>query len=93
MYNKKDLIARIAEKTGTPKTKAEETFNLVFDTMKELILDTNENGLDIYGIFKAEVVTQESRQVRNPKTGETFMSESKDVLKVKLSPKVKNLTF
>lgn len=93
MFTKKDLIAKIAEKQGTPKTEAEETYNIVLESIKDLIKDTSQNGLDIYGVAKFEVVHQEAKERRNPSTGETFMADEKDVLKVKLSKKVKNIEF
>ncbi len=91
LYKKEDLVARVAEKMGTPKTKAKETVETVIDAVKELIVDETHDGVDVFGFAKFEVRQVPERIGRNPKTSETITIPAHDQLKCKLSSAMKNL--
>lgn len=86
--NKKELIKAIAEEKGmTQKTVAE-----MVDTVVEAIMSgmKTDKVVDIYGFAKFEAVYKESRECRNPQTGETMMTTAAYSPKVKFSSKVKS---
>lgn len=64
---KQDLIQRIVERTGLPRTKAEAAVNAVLDAMKQALAKDDRIELRGFGVF-----TVKSRKTgigRNPRTG------------------------
>lgn len=72
--NKVELINAVAAKTGLKKKEAEAAVNAVFETITE----TLENGdkVQIVGFGTFKVKAKETREGRNPKTGEKIMIEA-----------------
>ncbi len=72
--NKVELINAVASKTGLKKKEAETAVNAVFETITE----TLENGdkVQIVGFGTFKVKAKETREGRNPKTGEKIMIEA-----------------
>ena len=74
---KSELINAIATKTDTPKTKATDIVNAVFDVIEETVAGGDKVAIPGFGTFERKY--KEARTVRNPQTGENMMSEAKNV--------------
>ena len=74
---KSELINAIATKTDTPKTKATDIVNAVFDVIEETVAGGDKVAIPSFGTFERKY--KEARTVRNPQTGENMMSEAKNV--------------
>ena len=72
MLNRKELIASIADKTGSTKRDAEAFVAAFVETVKE-----NDVQLIGFGTFKQ--VDKPARTARNPRTGETVEVPGKRV--------------
>ncbi|MEO1517284.1 MAG: HU family DNA-binding protein [Bacteroidota bacterium] len=79
--NKGDLINRMAEEANLSKTQASEALNAVINCIGESLKDGNKVSLVGFGTFT--VTTRNARPGRNPKTGESIMIPSKNVVKFK----------
>lgn len=68
--NKKELVAKVAEKTNLPKSHV----LAVADGLLEVITEALGQGesVSFTGFGKFEVRTRSSRKGRNPQTGETI---------------------
>lgn len=69
--NKKALIGLLAEKTGVQKQNVALIINTFIDTVKEEMASNRKVSMRGFGIFFP--VFQDTRPVRNPKTGEELM--------------------
>ena len=85
--NKKDLIKVMAEKMDTTQKVATEWTEKFFEAMLEGMKE--DTIVDIYGFAKFESVFKESRECRNPQTGETMMTKAAYAPKVKFYKKAK----
>ena len=79
--NKKELIKVMAEKMDTTQKVATEWTEKFFEAMLEGMKE--DKIVDIFGFAKFEVVFKESRECRNPQTGE------KMTIKASVAPKFK----
>lgn len=68
--NKTELIAAVAEKTGTTKKGAEAAVAAVFEAITASLEKGDKVQVSGFGIF--EVKTREARTGRNPRTKETI---------------------
>ena len=68
--NKKDLIQRLAAKTGYDAKVAGEALTTTLDAIQEALVKGDRVNLIGFGAF--EVTKREARQGRNPQTGETM---------------------
>lgn len=66
--NKTELIASVAEKSGTTKKDAERVVNATLDTIAAELAKGNRVQLSGFGIF--EVKSRQARVGRNPRTKE-----------------------
>lgn len=66
--NKTELIAALAEKTGSNKKDAEKSLNAFVDVVTEAL--TRGEKIQIVGFGSFEVKTRNARTARNPRTGE-----------------------
>ncbi len=65
---KLDIVNRVADKTGVPKTKAEIAVDALLDAMKRAMKEGERIELRGFGVF---VVKPRKRGIgRNPRTGE-----------------------
>ena len=64
---KQDLIQRIVDRTGLPKTKAEAAVDTIFDTMKQSLIAGDRIELRGFGVFT--VKPRKTGVGRNPRTG------------------------
>jgi nucleoid DNA-binding protein len=64
---KQDLIQRIAERTGLPRTKAESAVDAIFEAMKNALGKGDRIELRGFGVFT--VKPRKTGVGRNPRTG------------------------
>ncbi len=64
---KQDLIQRIVERTGLPRTKAEDAVDAIFDSMKKSLIAGDRIELRGFGVFT--VKPRKTGIGRNPRTG------------------------
>jgi len=64
---KQDLIQRIVERTGLPRTKAEDAVDAIFDSMKKTLIAGDRIELRGFGVFT--VKPRKTGIGRNPRTG------------------------
>lgn len=87
--NKSELIAKIADETNLSKADVGRVLDSVGEIAKaEMLLEEGE--LTLPGIGKLKATVKPSRQVRNPKTGETFMSDQKNGVKLVVAKEMKD---
>ena len=66
--NRSDLIAMLAERSNLPMTQAEAVVNLIFEKMRDTMVEGGR--IEIRGFGSFVVKEYEGYQGRNPKTGE-----------------------
>ena len=66
--NKSELVIALSEKTGASKKSAEETLNVLIDTIKEEL--SNGGKVQLVGFGTFETRKRAARKGRNPQTGE-----------------------
>jgi len=64
---KQDLIQRVVERTGLPRTKAESAVDAIFEAMKKALSDSDRIELRGFGVFT--VKPRKTGVGRNPRTG------------------------
>ncbi len=64
---KQDLIQRIVERTGLPRTRAESAIDAVFNAMKKTLAEGERIELRGFGVFT--VKPRKTGVGRNPRTG------------------------
>jgi DNA-binding protein HU-beta len=64
---KQDLIQRVVERTGLPRTKAEAAVDTIFDSMKKALAGGERIELRGFGVFN--VRPRKTGIGRNPRTG------------------------
>ena len=79
--NKKQLVKKLMCKTGQKKTDIQKTVDFLIDTILEELDENNEVRIRGLGIFYP--VFQDSRLVRNPKTGEEMMFTPRNNIRFK----------
>ena len=64
---KQDLIQRVVDRTGLPRTKAEQAVEVVFRTMKRALVAGDRIELRGFGVFT--IKPRKTGIGRNPRTG------------------------
>ncbi len=64
---KQDLIHRVVDRTGLPRTKAESAVDAIFDAMKKALAASDRIELRGFGVFT--VKPRKTGVGRNPRTG------------------------
>ena len=64
---KKEIVKKIAEQSGISRQVAREAVQLVFDGIRETLLEEGRIELRNFGVF--EVKRRRARKARNPRTG------------------------
>ncbi len=78
MAGKADLVDKIAERTGIPKTRIAMVYEYLFEFMGEALAQGDKISVPNFGTF--QVTERPARQGRNPATGEAItISASKSV--------------
>jgi DNA-binding protein HU-beta len=68
--NKNDLVAAVAQATGTSKADAAKAVDGVFDAIAGAL--KSGDGVQLVGFGSFSVANRAARQGRNPRTGETI---------------------
>ena len=85
---KADLIARMADDSGTTKAVAEKALNSFIDAVTEALSKGDKITLVGFGTFSVSERAQ--REGRNPRTGEKLIIEASKVVKFKPGSKLKD---
>ena len=87
MAGKADLVDRIAELTGIPKTRVAMTFDSIFDLVGEELANGEKVAVPNFGTF--QVSERPARKGRNPATGETIQIRASKSVRFKPSKSLK----
>ena len=78
MAGKAELVERVAELTGYPKTQVAMTYDLLFELVSEALAESDKVTVPNFGTF--QISERPARVGRNPATGEAItISASKSV--------------
>ena len=86
--NKKELIAKIAEKMETTKKTAGECLDTITEVIMEVLAEGEEVKISGFGTFS--VTERAPREGRNPATGETIQISAKKSPKFKAAKALKD---
>ena len=89
--NKKELVAAIAESCGTTQAQAGEFVKIFCDTVTAELKQGDGHSVTIPGFGSIVAKHRPSREVRNPSTGKTMMSQAKTVAQFKAASALKDL--
>ena len=78
---KKEIAKKISEQSGITHLLALEAVQMVFDGIRETLLDEGRIELRNFGVF--EVKRRRARKARNPRTGETISVPERSVVTFK----------
>src|SRR5262245_43546297 len=78
---KKEIVKKIAEQSGISQQVALEAVQLVFDGIRESLVDEGRIELRNFGVF--EVKKRRVRKARNPRTGESVSVPERRVVTFK----------
>jgi DNA-binding protein HU-beta len=87
MAGKADLVDKIAERTGIPKTRVALCYDLLFELMTESLASGDKVAVPSFGTF--QVAERPERQGRNPATGEPITIKASKSVKFKVSKSLK----
>lgn len=87
--NTAEFVEYWADRNKVSKAEAERQIKLFENTFKSA---TVENGkLDIRGFLTAEIATREARECLNPRNQKKIKTPAKRVVKLRISPKFRNI--
>jgi DNA-binding protein HU-beta len=86
--NKAELVNEIARRTKLSKTKAQETLNACFESIKSTLKKGQNVQLVGFGTFR--VKQRKARMGRNPKTGEQIQIKARRVPAFSAGSELKN---
>lgn len=84
---KSEFIEIVAERIDIPKSQAYEIVNAVFDAMKGALIE--EDRIELRGFGSFSIREYDSRQGRNPKTGEKVKVASKKSVHFKVGKELR----
>lgn len=87
--NKSGLTARVSEKLGITKKRAEDVVNLIFDSMVKAMVEGER--IEIRGLGSFVVKSYGAYTGRNPRTGESIQVRPKKLPFFKVGKELKNL--
>ncbi len=87
MAGKGDMVDRIVELTGFPKTQVALCYDTLFDLIGEALADGDKVSVPGFGAF--QVSERAARQGRNPATGETITIAASKTVRFKPSKNLK----
>lgn len=88
MAGKAELVERVAELTGYPKTQVAMTFDLVFELVSESLASGDKVTVPNFGTFM--VSERPARTGRNPATGEAISIAASRSVRFKVSKNLKD---
>ncbi len=87
MAGKAELVERVAELTGYPKTQVAMTYDLLFELMSEALAEDDKVTVPNFGTF--QVSRRPARAGRNPATGEAITIAASKSVRFKVSKNLK----
>ena len=87
MAGKAELVERVAELTGYPKTQVAMTYDLLFDLMSEALAEDDKVTVPNFGTF--QVTQRPAREGRNPATGAAITIAASKTVRFKVSKNLK----
>ena len=87
MAGKGEVVDRVAELTGYPKTQVAMTYDLLFELMSEALAGGDKITVPNFGTFL--VSERPARAGRNPATGETINIAASKSVRFKVSKNLK----
>lgn len=87
MAGKAELVDRIAELTGFPKTRVALCYDTLFELMAEALAEGDKVTVPSFGTF--QVSERAARQGRNPATGATMTIAASKTVRFKPSKSLK----
>jgi DNA-binding protein HU-beta len=87
MAGKADVVDRIAELTGYPKTQVAMTYDLLFELVSEALIVADKVTVPNFGTF--QISERPARQGRNPATGEPITISASKSVRFKVSRNLK----
>lgn len=88
MINKAEFVAYYADKNEISKTQAKAEIDRFTETFTSATAD--ENGVNLTGYFKTEIVDIPKRERINPSTGKKFVAPAHKAVKLRAGKKIKN---
>ena len=88
MAGKAEMIDRIAELTGMPKTRVAMCYDTLFELMAEVLADGDKVAVPSFGTF--QISERAARQGRNPATGATITIAASKTVRFKPSKSLKD---
>lgn len=88
MFTKTELIAEVAEKSGSSKAEVERVINALQDSVIEHVAGGDEVRLSGFVSFAPAV--RAARKMRNPSTGEEMTVPEKKVVRLKVMKRFKD---
>jgi DNA-binding protein HU-beta len=87
MAGKAELVERVAELTGYPKTQVAMTYDLLFELMSEALAEDDKVTVPNFGTF--QVTQRPARVGRNPATGAAITIAASKTVRFKVSKNLK----
>ncbi len=87
MAGKAELVDRIAELVGLPKTKVALCYEYLFEEMGKFLKKEGKVSVPGFGTF--QVATRKARQGRNPATGKAIKIAASKTVRFKVSKTLK----
>ena len=88
MAGKADVVDRIAELTGIPKTRVAMCYDTMFELMVEALADGDKVAVPNFGTF--QVSERPARTGRNPATGEAIQIAASKTVRFKAAKGLKD---
>ncbi len=88
MAGKAELVEKIAELTGFPKTRVAECYDTLFDNIGETLIKGGKVAVPNFGSFS--VTERPERPGRNPATGEAITIAASKSVRFKVSKNLKD---
>lgn len=89
MAGKAELVDRVAELTGYPKTQVAMTYDLLFELISEALVAGEKVTVPNFGTF--QVTERPARAGRNPATGEAITIAASKSVRFKVSKNLKEM--
>jgi DNA-binding protein HU-beta len=87
MAGKAELVDRVAELTGYPKTQVAMTYDLLFELISEALTENDKVTVPNFGTF--QISKRPARAGRNPATGEAITISASRSVRFKVSKNLK----
>ncbi len=89
MAGKAELVEKVAELTGYPKTQVAMTYDLLFELISEALVQNDKITIPNFGTF--QITERPARAGRNPATGEAITIAASRSVRFKVSKNLKEM--